>query len=108
MDLLEVLEQVRELLERKGRITYRMLQVQFQLDDEQLDTLKEELLFSHPEITEVDGRGLVWNGEAEQSSSPQSEPAQPQPQSPPTYNFVTDEHFVSREDVRGNDCAAIS
>ena len=65
MDLLEVLEHVRELLQSKRRITYRMLKAQFQLDDEALETLKEELLFSYPEISEVDNRGLVWTGEGE-------------------------------------------
>ena len=43
------------------------------LDDPTLDDLKEELLFSHPEITEVDGRGLVRRGETEKGPSLQSE-----------------------------------
>ena len=33
MDLFEVLDHVREQLQRRGRITYQMLQVQFKLDD---------------------------------------------------------------------------
>ena len=72
MDILEVLEQVRELLQQKGRITYRILKRQFALDDEALEDLKDELLFSHPEIAEVDGRGLVWNGAEtpQETSSP--------------------------------------
>jgi hypothetical protein len=44
MDLLEVLDQARELLQRKGRITYRMLKAQFQLDNEAIDALREELI----------------------------------------------------------------
>ena len=63
MDILEVLDQVRELLQSKGQVTYRILKRQFALDDEALEDLKDELLFSYPEITEVDGRGLVWKGE---------------------------------------------
>ncbi len=59
MDILAVVEQVRGLLQQKGRITYRILKRQFELDEEALEDLKEELLFSYPEIAEVDGRGLV-------------------------------------------------
>ncbi len=39
--------------------------MEFDLDDEQLDALKEELLFSHPQIEDIDGRGLVWPGDKE-------------------------------------------
>ncbi len=91
MDILEVLEHVRELLQQKGRITYRILKRQFALDDEALDDLKDELLFSHPEISEVDGRGLVWNGEAKSVSAPPSAPAQAQP--PASY---TPQHLAER------------
>ena len=44
MALLEVLEQVRTILESKGRITYRMLRAEFQLDEEALDAVREELI----------------------------------------------------------------
>ena len=57
----DVLGQVRELLRREKRVSYRGLQRRFALDEAYLEDLKEELLFSHPEITEVEGRGLVWN-----------------------------------------------
>ncbi len=59
MDILAIVEQVRALLQQKGRVTYRILKRQFELDEEALEDLKEELLFSYPEIAEVDGRGLV-------------------------------------------------
>ena len=58
----EILDQAVAMLQRRRRITYRALQAQFQLDGELLETLKEELLFSHPVVDE-DGRGLVWTGE---------------------------------------------
>ncbi len=84
MDIIEVLDGVASLLQQKGRLSYRIVKMQFQLDDEQLEVLKEELLFSHPEIVEVDGRGLVWNGAAEKSSTSQPSPSQPQSQPPST------------------------
>ena len=79
MDFLEVLEQAREVLRNKRRITYRTLKRQFELDDEALEDLKEELLFSDPQITDEDGRGLVWNGESESASTPIGTPPQSQP-----------------------------
>ena len=44
MDILEVLEQVRELLQQKGRVSYRILKLQFQLDEDQLEGLKDEFI----------------------------------------------------------------
>jgi hypothetical protein len=58
----EVLGQVLALLQREKRVSYRGLQRRFSLDEAYLEDLKEELLFSHPEISDVDGRGLVWTG----------------------------------------------
>jgi hypothetical protein len=40
----EVLVQVRELLERKGRVSHRALKLQFNLDDDYLEGLKDELI----------------------------------------------------------------
>jgi hypothetical protein len=57
MDFYSLLYNVLELLERRGRVSYRALKVQFHLDDEQLDALKEELLYIHQGDIEEDGRG---------------------------------------------------
>jgi hypothetical protein len=40
----EVLDQAIAMLQRRGRLTYRTLQVHFQLDDTHLEALKEELI----------------------------------------------------------------
>lgn len=63
MKFSEIIEQASDLLQRKGRISHGALKMEFDLDDAQLDALKEELLFSHSQIEEIDGRGLVWNGD---------------------------------------------
>jgi class 3 adenylate cyclase/predicted ATPase len=60
MDILTVLDQVVSLLQQRGRVTYGVLKRQFALDDETLADLKEELLFSYPEVREHEGRGLLW------------------------------------------------
>ena len=59
----EILEQVITLLKRQGRMSYRALKMRFDIDDEYLDVLKEEMLFAYP-VTDEDGRGLVWTGES--------------------------------------------
>ncbi|MBI3756658.1 MAG: AAA family ATPase [Deltaproteobacteria bacterium] len=98
MDFYAVLDQVVALLQHRSRVTYRALKLQFQLDDEQLDALKDELLFSHPEIVDETGRGLVWTGVAPVLSpesrvlSPLQSPA-PSTQSPSSY---TPAHLAER------------
>ncbi|MEE9147339.1 MAG: hypothetical protein V3U27_08095 [Candidatus Tectomicrobia bacterium] len=77
MDFVEVIQQARALLQSEGRITYRTLQRQFALDDEALEDLKEELLFSAPQIADVDGRGLVWSSDSETPANTIESPTQP-------------------------------
>ena len=89
----ELLDQALAMLQRRGRVSYSALQRQFELDDAYVEDLKDELLFSHPEISEADGRGLVWNGEAEKSPTSQPSPSQPQSQPPSTY---TPPHLAER------------
>ena len=55
----DVLEQVLELLQQEKRVSYRGIQRRVSLDEAYLADLKEELLFAHPEIDDVDRRGLV-------------------------------------------------
>jgi class 3 adenylate cyclase len=59
----EVVDQALAMLQRRGRVTYRMLQRHFQLDDATLEDLKEELLYGQHVAGDEDGRGLVWMGE---------------------------------------------
>src|SRR4249919_2909935 len=63
MDFYAMLDQVVDLLRSRQRATYRTLKRQFNLDDAALEDLKEELLFTHPQIVDEDGRGLVWTGD---------------------------------------------
>jgi predicted ATPase/class 3 adenylate cyclase len=72
MDLYALSDQVVMLLQQRGRLAYRALKLQFHLDDEQLEALKEELLFAHPEIAEEGGRGLVWTLAATPTALPSS------------------------------------
>ena len=69
MNILEVLDQVRELLRTKGRITYRVLKRQFDLDDDYLEDLKAELIDAEHMARDEDGKVLVWAGERKVATS---------------------------------------
>jgi predicted ATPase/class 3 adenylate cyclase len=56
----ELLEQVLALVQRQGRVSYRAIKRRFDVDEDYLADLREEILFTHPHIREEDGRGLVW------------------------------------------------
>jgi hypothetical protein len=43
----EILDQATAMLQRRGRVSYRTLKLQFQLDEEALEALKEELIEVH-------------------------------------------------------------
>jgi class 3 adenylate cyclase len=77
----DVLEQVITLLKRQGRVSYRALKMRFNLDDEYLDVLKEELIDAQRIATDEDSRILVWVGNTAETSAFVSQPAQPTPQS---------------------------
>ena len=65
----EVLTQVRELLEREGRVSYRALKRRFGLDDDYLEDLKDELIKAKQLARDEDGAVLVWTGASPVSSS---------------------------------------
>jgi class 3 adenylate cyclase len=58
----EVLDQVRELLQSKGRVAYRALKRRFELDDEYLEDLKAELIKAEGVAADENGEVLVWVG----------------------------------------------
>src|SRR5215471_10722783 len=58
----EILDQAMAMLQRRGRVTYRTLRLQFQLDEEQLEALKEALIEAERLAVDEEGRVLVWAG----------------------------------------------
>src|SRR5215813_6495746 len=77
----EILDQVITLLKRQGRVSYRALKMRFNLDDEYLDVLKEELLYVHP-VRDDEGRGLMWTGNVEGTTEPPAPPPLSIPSTP--------------------------
>jgi class 3 adenylate cyclase/predicted ATPase len=58
----ELLDQAIALLQRRGRLTYRALKRQFDLDDDYLEDLKTELIKGQRLAVDEDGEVLVWIG----------------------------------------------
>ncbi len=94
MGFYETLDQVLALLKARGRVTYRALKREFDLDDAFIEDLKEELLYAQHPIIEEDGRGLVWQ---EQTPSTVQDPM-PLSYTPP---HLADKILTSRGALAG-------
>ena len=70
MDFVTVVDQAIVLLRQRGRVTYRTLKRQFQLDDTALEDLTVELIKGQRLAADEDGEVLVWIGDP--PSSPAS------------------------------------
>ena len=64
MDYDELVAKVIELLQRDKRVPYRALKVRFQLDDDFLEAVKDELIYAKKLAMDEDNRVLVWLGES--------------------------------------------
>ena len=69
MDFDAVLAQVRELLQRQGRVSYRALKLRFNLDDEALAALKDELIYAERVARDEEDRVLIWGGAADTTTA---------------------------------------
>ena len=58
----EILDQAIAMLQRRGRLTYRALKRQFNVDDDYLEDLKAELIKGQRLAVDEDGEVLVWIG----------------------------------------------
>ena len=102
----EILDQAVAMLQRRGRMTYRMLKLQFQLDDEQLEALKEELIYGQQLAVDEEGRVLVWTAGADKTpapsrpiaSSPTTAPRTPLSYTPP---HLTEKILDARHNLEG-------
>ena len=65
MGFYEVVDQVVDLLRRRGRVTYRALKREFQVDDAFLEDLKAELITAQRLAIDEQGEVLVWAGAGE-------------------------------------------
>jgi class 3 adenylate cyclase/tetratricopeptide (TPR) repeat protein len=103
MDFYAILDQVIALLRQRQRVTYRALKVQFQLEDDALEALKEELIEAqHLAVDEV-GRILVWIGDAGTTAPASSPSAATQERAPLTYTppYLAEKILTSRSALEG-------
>src|SRR5262249_39777547 len=81
---------VRELLQQRGRVTYRSLKLRYQLDDESLAGIADELIKAERVAVDEDGEVLVWTGKGtEDEAGPQSRRAAEKKQIPLTHSRLS-------------------
>ena len=82
----EILDQVRDLLQQRGRLSSQALKRRFELDDAYLDDLKVEFIEAEHVATDENGRILVWVGgetPSERTSQTTDSPVSELPSSAP-------------------------
>src|SRR5215475_14045234 len=89
MEFYELLEQVLDLLRRRGRVSYRALKAQFHLDDDYLAALKDELIDAQRLASDEDGKVLVWTGD----TAPTPPALKPEPAHSPTRRHTLRKRF---------------
>jgi class 3 adenylate cyclase len=99
----EILDHAMALLQRRGRLTYRTLKRQFQLDDDALEDLKEELIYGQRLAMDEDGKVLVWTGGTASAPAPTAAPTPEQAQAPLTYTppYLAEKILTSRSALEG-------
>ena len=78
MGFYEILDQVVDLLRRRGRVTYRALKREFQVDDAFLEDLKAEIITAQRLAVDEQDAVLVWVGAAGTPPAPQEDAYSPQ------------------------------
>jgi class 3 adenylate cyclase/tetratricopeptide (TPR) repeat protein len=99
----EILDQAIAMLQRRGRVSYRTLTLQFHLDAESLEALKEELLEVHQLARDHDGKMLVWMGDNGPASPPAAPPPSPPDRAPLTYTppYLAEKILTSKSALEG-------
>ncbi len=85
MSFEEIVDQALAMLQRRGRVAYRTLKRQFQLDEDALEDLKTELIKAQRLAVDEDGAVLVWTGGTASAAAPAAAPKPVQAPAPLTY-----------------------
>ena len=98
----EILDHAIAMLQRRGRLTYRTLQRQFQLDDAALEDLKNELIEGQRLAVDERGTVLVWTG-AQGSAPPMAPPVSGQDRLPLAYTppYLAEKILTSKSTLAG-------
>jgi class 3 adenylate cyclase/predicted ATPase len=103
MDFVALVDEVIALLRQRGRVTYRTLQRQFQLDADTMADLLGELRYTHQEALREDEQGLIWTDEARPTPPAPARPAALGAQVPLTYTpaYLAEQILTSRSALEG-------
>src|SRR5262245_47814791 len=103
MDYDAVLAQVLDLLQREKRLSYRVLKRRFSLDDNDLEQLKEDLIYAKQLAVDEEGGVLVGTGVAGAMQRPAFPPGPSLDQAPLTYTplHLTEKILSSRAALEG-------
>jgi class 3 adenylate cyclase len=84
-------------------VAYRTLKVQFNLDDDALEALKDELLYAQQVARDEDERILVWTGGAGPAPAASAAPAETPARAPLTYTpaYLAEKILTSRSALEG-------
>jgi len=103
----EILDQAIAMLQRRGRLTYRALKRQFNLDDAFFEDLKEELIYGQQLVADEEGKVLVWTGGTDRASAATSpaafSPATAPQRAPLSYTpaYLTEKILDARHRLEG-------
>jgi predicted ATPase/class 3 adenylate cyclase len=97
----EILDHAMALLQRRGRVAYRTLKRQFNLDDDALEDLKTEIIKAQRLAVDEDGEVLVWTGEAAAGPAAVSVPAQDRAPLAYTPAHLSEKILTSRTALEG-------
>ncbi len=103
MDYQAIRAQVLAFLQQEHRVAYRILKRQFQLDDETLDDLKDDLIYAKKLAVDEDGRVLVWIGDSGTASPTAAVPVERPARTPLVYTpaYLAEKILTSRSALEG-------
>ena len=107
----EVLAQVLALLQREKRVSYRALKLRFDINDDYIEGIKDELIYAKKLAVDEDNRVLVWTGDQDTSppppvpstSGPTAHPAPDHEREPLSYTpkHLAEKILTSRSALEG-------
>jgi class 3 adenylate cyclase/tetratricopeptide (TPR) repeat protein len=99
----EIVDHALAMLQRRGRVAYRTLKRQFQLDEDALEDLKTELIKAQRLAVDEDGEVLVWTGDTASAPAPAAAPAPEQAQAPIAYTpaYLAEKILTSKSVLEG-------
>jgi hypothetical protein len=97
----DILNQILDLLRRQGRVSYWALNRRFDLHDDDITGLKDEIITAQRLAVDEDGKVLVWIGEA--ASAPAVVPAPVEDRAPLAYTppHLTEKILTVRAALEG-------